>query len=246
MQRYGLIGRKLSHSFSKKYFTEKFARQCIDATYQLYELESVQALPELIKSQPELKGLNVTIPFKVEVIPLMDYLAPCAAKVGAVNVIKIHSDGRLGGYNSDYDGFKYSLERFIPHGRIFHALILGTGGASKAVQAVLSDMEMEYTFVSRTPADSRTIGYEELKTLGLDAFRLIINTTPLGMYPNIDQFPPLPYEQLTSAHYLHDLVYNPEVTEFMKRGSYYGAHVKNGLEMLYQQAEKAWQIWQSD
>lgn len=245
METYGLIGKKLSHSFSKKFFTEKFAREHIDAVYELYELDSADELRLLVKNTPNLKGLNVTIPYKLDVLPLLDYLAPSAAKVGAVNVIKIHVDGSLGGYNSDYDGFKYSLQRFIPEGHIFDALILGTGGASKAVQAVLDDLGMAYIFVSRTPMGNNCISYDELPMLGLDAHRLIVNTTPLGMYPNVHEFPPLPYEQLTASHYLHDLVYNPEETEFMKRGKRYGAQVKNGLEMLYRQAEKAWEIWQA-
>ncbi|WP_448520418.1 shikimate dehydrogenase family protein [Rhodoflexus sp.] len=244
MQAYGLIGKKLSHSFSKKFFTEKFAREQINAVYELYELSSAEELSTLIQNNPQLRGLNVTIPYKLDVLPLLDYLAPSAVKVGAVNVIKIHPDGSLGGYNSDYEGFKYSLLRFIPTGHTFAALILGTGGASKAVQAVLEDLGMSYTFVSRVPAGRNCISYDELPSLGLDAHRLIINTTPLGMYPNIHEFPPLPYEELTTAHFLHDLVYNPEETAFMQRGAQYGAQVKNGLEMLYRQAEKAWEIWQ--
>jgi shikimate dehydrogenase len=244
MQGYGLIGRKLSHSFSKKFFTEKFEREQINAVYELYELSAADDLRALIKNNPHIKGLNVTIPYKLDVMPLLDYIDPKAAQIGAVNVIKIHTEGILGGYNSDYEGFRYSLQRFIPEGHIFDALILGTGGASKAVQAVLEDMGMEYTFVSRTPAGDNCISYDELPLLGLDAYRLIVNTTPLGMYPNVHEFPPLPYEQLTASHYLHDLVYNPEETEFMKRAKQQGAQVKNGLEMLYRQAEKAWDIWQ--
>ncbi|MCS7018734.1 MAG: shikimate dehydrogenase [Cytophagales bacterium] len=244
MQGYGLIGKKLSHSFSKIFFTEKFAREQINAVYELYELPSADQLRTLVKNNPQLRGLNVTIPYKCDVIPLLDYIDPKAAEIGAVNVIKIHPDGTLSGYNSDYEGFRYSLQRFTPPEHLYNALILGTGGAAKAVQAVLNDMGMEYTFVSRMPIGNNCISYDELPFLGLDAYRLIINTTPLGMYPNVHQFPPLPYEQLTPSHYLHDLVYNPEETAFMKRGKQYGAHVKNGLEMLYRQAEKAWEIWQ--
>jgi len=244
MKGYGLIGRKLSHSFSKKFFTEKFEREQIDAVYELYELSSADELIALIRNNPHIKGLNVTIPYKQDVMPLLDYIDPKAAQIGAVNVIKVGTDGSLTGYNSDYDGFKYSLQRFIPAGHMFDVLILGTGGASKAIQSVLSDMGMEYTFVSRTPAGDNCISYDQLPALGLDAYRLIVNTTPLGMYPHVHEFPPLPYEQLTASHYLYDLVYNPEETEFMKRGKKYGAQVKNGLEMLYRQAEKAWEIWQ--
>lgn len=245
MQGYGLIGRKLSHSFSKKFFTEKFRREQINAVYELYELESADQLRRLIGDNPHLRGLNVTIPYKRDVMPFLDYIDPQAARIGAVNVIKINPDGTTVGYNSDYEGFRYSLQRFIPENLMMNALILGTGGASKAVQAVLEDLDMEYAFVSRTPAGNNCIGYDELNVSGLDAYRLIINTTPLGMYPNVHEFPPIPYEQLTGSHYLHDLVYNPEETEFMKRGRQYGARVKNGLEMLYRQAEKAWEIWQA-
>ena len=246
MKTYGLIGFPLSHSFSKKYFTEKFLRENItNVQYELFEIENVQQLPGVVLSTPGLKGLNVTIPHKENVIEYMSELDEPVKSIQAVNVIKVLPDGRLKGYNSDYHGFRQSLLSFLPSSYLgLRALILGTGGASKAVKAVLEDLAIPFQFVSRK-ATHEAIAYEAISTELVKDFHLIINTSPLGMYPNVDNCPDLPYEALDTSHFLFDLVYNPEETLFMKKGSMNGAHVKNGLEMLIGQAEKAWEIWNS-
>lgn len=245
MNIYGLIGYPLGHSFSKKYFTEKFAQMGIadNNAYELFELPAIQAFPELIKSQPNLKGLNVTIPHKQAVMPFLDGLDVSAEKVGAVNVIKIGEGGKLIGYNSDYYGFKTSLEEFIPAGGLLKALVLGYGGAAKAVIAALKDLSIPYKIVSRTKSED-TLGYEDLSA-EINNYQLIINSSPVGTYPKSDICPDIPYEQLTSNHYLYDLVYNPVQTLFLQKGEDQGAKTHNGLKMLHLQAEKAWEIWNS-
>lgn len=246
MKTYGLIGYPLSHSFSKKYFTEKFLKENIsDVRYELFEIENIQQLPDIVSSTPGLRGLNVTIPHKENVIRYMSELDEPVRSIQAVNVIKILPDGRLKGYNSDYHGFRQSLLAFMPasyHG--IKALILGTGGASKAVKAVLQDLNIPFQFVSRK-ASYEAISYETISAELVKDFHLIINTSPLGMYPNVNSCPDLPYEALGASHFLFDLVYNPDETLFMNKGAANGAHVKNGLEMLIGQAEKAWEIWNS-
>lgn len=245
MNIYGLIGYPLGHSFSKKYFTEKFATIGIadNNVYELFELSDIQTFPELIKSQSDLKGLNVTIPHKQAVMPFLDGLDASAEKVGAVNVIKIGEGGKLIGYNSDYYGFKTSLEEFIPANTPLKALVLGNGGAAKAVIAALNDLSISYKIVSRTKSDD-TLGYEDLAT-EIGNYQLIINSSPVGTYPKADVCPDIPYEQLTSNHYLYDLVYNPMQTLFLQKGEEQGAKTHNGLKMLHLQAEKAWEIWNS-
>jgi shikimate dehydrogenase len=239
---YGLIGKTLSHSFSKRYFTEKFEKESIsNSIYQLFEIPSIEEFPKLVAQQPDLKGLNVTIPYKEEIIPFLDGLDERAKRIGAVNVIQFNK-GKLIGYNSDYVGFKTSLEKFIPHTQ-FKALILGTGGASKAVKTALEDLKIPYLFVSRQQSEN-VLAYQDVNKEILTDYTLIINTTPLGMYPKIDTFPSLPYENMNSNHYLYDLVYNPELTLFMQKGIKQGAKVISGLEMLHFQAEAAWEIWQ--
>ena len=245
MRKFGLIGYPLSHSLSKKYFTNKFEKEGIkDAEYELYPLESIKDLPNLIASNPDLVGLNVTIPYKEQVISLLDALDPKAKVIGAVNTIKIE-EGKLTGYNTDYYGFKDSLVKFIgakPMPK--NALILGTGGASKAVKAVLEDLAIEYRFVSRKPNKGQ-LSYEEVNSSPnyLSTTSLIINTTPLGMSPNEDSLAELPYDQLTKDHFLYDLVYKPRKTAFMQKGVAAKCWIKNGLEMLHGQAEAAWEIW---
>jgi shikimate dehydrogenase len=247
MTRYGLIGFPLTHSFSQRYFTEKFNREGIaDSQYDLFEMADVTAsLPKLLQ-MPGLRGLNVTIPHKQAVFPFLDRLDASAGKVGAVNVIRLEADGSRTGYNSDYYGFRQSLEDWLlALGRSvtgLKALVLGTGGASKAVLAALQDLGITYQIVSRTKTDT-TISYDELEHYIAD-HRLIINCSPVGTYPHVDEAPVLPYNQLTDQHLLYDLVYNPAETLFMKRGLEQGAAVHNGLRMLELQAEKAWQIWQ--
>jgi shikimate dehydrogenase len=242
---FGLIGYPLSHSFSKKYFTEKFAREGIeDAYYELFPIEHIEALPELIKAHPNLVGLNVTIPYKQAVIPYMQELGPGAKAVAAVNTIKVTKEG-LFGFNSDVYGFEQSLLQAFNamESQPEAALILGTGGAAKAVAFVLEKLNIPAQYVSRSAHPGR-LSYEHLDQTIMNAYPLIINTTPLGMSPNVDTFPPIPYQFAGSKHLFFDLVYNPEETVFLKKGASQGSKVQNGLEMLYGQAEKSWQFWQ--
>ncbi|GAB4189040.1 MAG: shikimate dehydrogenase [Thermoflexibacter sp.] len=244
MRIFGLIGKKLTHSFSKKYFTEKFEREHIkQVVYELFELPSVDDFPQLIDNQENLKGLNVTIPYKLEILPFLHEIDPAAERIGAVNVIKIHENKKLKGYNSDYYGFKISLEKFLAGNTEVKALILGTGGASKAVKVVLEDLNIPYRYVSRNSEKTDILTYNQLNKDIFSSHQLIVNTTPLGMYPLIETCPEIPYHLLGENHYLYDLVYNPENTLFMQKGAENGAKVKNGLEMLYLQAEKSWEIW---
>lgn len=244
MRLFGLIGYPLTHSFSKKYFTEKFGKEGItDSRYELFEIKDASQLTEIISNNQDLCGLNVTIPHKKAVLPFLDELDEPIRKIGAVNVIKVTSDGKLKGYNSDYYGFKYSLLNFLPEGFKSQALVLGTGGAAEAVFAALGELKISYKIVSRDPA--KGITYQDIDASLLEKHHLIINTTPLGMYPKIETCPEIPYHLLNSSYFLYDLVYNPEETSFMKRGKDVGAQTKNGLEMLILQAEKAWEIWNS-
>lgn len=211
--------------------------------YELFEIESAALLPDIIEQhKTELKGLNVTIPHKQSVISFLHEIDSAANQIGAVNVIKILEDGRLKGFNSDYYGFLESLKNMISDFSDKKALILGTGGASKAVKTALEDLDITYQYVSRV-SSKNTLSYEEVTEDIISEYHIIINTTPLGMYPNTDKCPELPYEAITSNHFLFDLVYNPISTKFMQLGEKRGATVKNGLEMLELQAEKAWEIW---
>jgi shikimate dehydrogenase len=242
MKAYGLIGYPLTHSFSEKYFADKFANEGItDSSYRLFELAQIEQLPGLLAAQPDLKGLNVTIPHKETVIPFLDEIDEETARIGAVNVIKIEG-GRTKGYNSDYQGFKKSLEGFLPAGSPVQALVLGTGGAAKAVNAALRHLHIPYMEVSRTPQEGR-LTYADITPAVLDAYRLLINTTPLGTYPKTDTCPDLPYAALGPQHYLFDLVYNPAETVFLRKGREAGARTQNGYQMLVLQAEAAWHIW---
>ncbi len=244
MADYGLIGYPLGHSYSKKYFEEKFAREKIkDSAYRLLELPDIKQFPDLLKRLPNLRGLNVTIPHKQTIIPFLSELDPAAAKIGAVNTIKVNPDGKLTGYNTDWLGFRNSLLNFIPDFSSLTALILGTGGSSKAVAFTLDELKIPYRFVSREPKPGQ-LSYFDLSCPIIQASQLIINTTPAGMYPNIEKCPDLPYDALTPDHYLFDLVYNPEETLFLKKGKEAGGKTRNGLEMLELQAEEAWGIWQ--
>ena len=243
LKQLGLIGRPLSHSFSKSYFTNKFEKQGItDFQYQLFELTTIEELIPLLKSTPNLVGLNVTIPYKQEVLPYLDEISPEAKAIGAVNVIKIEG-GKLFGFNSDYFGFKTSLQVWLGKDWQGKALVLGTGGASLAVHAALNDLGIPAIAVSRT-AGQRVTTYSQVKQQKLQTtHKLWVNTTPLGMHPNIESAPDLDYEFLDDSYALYDLVYNPTTTRFMKSGMERGAKVKNGLEMLELQAEKSWEIW---
>ena len=245
MKQYGLIGYPLGHSFSKSFFNEKFQSENIDAEYLNFEIPSIEDFPKVLSDHPELAGLNVTIPYKEKVIPYLNGLDDDAAAIGAVNVIKIdHVKGKtkLKGYNSDVKGFTESIEPLLEQ---YHrkALILGTGGASKAVDYGLKRLGLETLFVSRTHRNAETITYADLSPQLMDEFKVVVNCTPVGMYPKVDQCPDILYEALTPQHLLYDLLYNPDTTLFMKKGMEHGAVVKNGLEMLLLQAFGAWEIW---
>lgn len=246
MKTYGLIGYPLSHSFSQKYFTEKFEKEGIhNCQYKNFELITIENFPLLIRDNPDLKGLNVTIPYKQQVIQYLNERDTGVEKIGAVNTIKITGEGEkriLKGFNTDAYGFKASLKPLLkPHHT--KALILGTGGASKAVAFVLSTLGIDYLYVSRTPKAANHIGYDDIDENLITAYTLIINTSPLGTYPDIETCPPIPYHLLTPKHLLYDLVYNPPETTYMKKGAKQGAITKNGYDMLVGQAEKAWEIW---
>lgn len=245
MDKYGLIGYPLKHSFSIGYFNEKFKSEGIPAEYVNFEIPSIDDFKEIIEENDNLRGLNVTIPYKEKVIPFLDELDPSAAQIGAVNVIKIVRDKdktRLVGYNSDIIGFTESIEPLLlPHHQ--KALILGTGGSSKAVYQGLKNLNIESCFVSRQPQSSNDLAYEDLTPEIMSEYTVIVNCTPVGMYPKVDHCPNIPYELLTPNHLLYDLLYNPNVTLFMKKGERQGAATKNGLEMLLLQAFAAWNIW---
>ncbi len=284
---YGLIGKPLTHSFSKKYFTEKFEKENIsDCEYNLYPIEQIDQLPQLIADNTTLRGLNVTIPYKESIIPFLDDLDETAKAVGAVNCVKVKrreplptspmgrssntpadteifsmekpppqslsrqrrgggKEGLLIGYNTDVYGFRQSIKPFLEM-QHEQALILGTGGASKAVAFVLKEIGIDCYFVSRQrqqEINNNLFLYEELNENIINAFKLIVNTSPVGMYPSINEAPEIPYQYISPAHLLYDLVYNPAETEFLKRGKSQGATTVNGLSMLHQQAEEAWRIW---
>ncbi len=242
---YGLIGFPLGHSFSQTYFNQKFESEGIDASYENFEIEDIGDLMEIFAEYPELSGLNVTIPYKQLVIPYMDEMDPVAKEIGAVNVIKIirkeDGDFKLKGYNSDIIGFSDSIAPLLkPHHK--KALVLGTGGASKAVMLGLKKLGVEPVLVSRT-AKEGVLTYKDLDKNIIDSHTVIVNTTPVGMYPHIDDFPNIPYHLLTDKHLCYDLIYNPDTTAFMRKAQENGAEVKNGLEMLLLQAFASWKIW---
>jgi shikimate dehydrogenase len=244
MQQYGIIGYPLGHSFSKKYFTQKFLDENIDAEFLNFEIESVHQIKNILIETPKLKGFCVTIPHKENIIPLLDEIDPLAKKLGAVNSVKvIRTDNKikLKGYNTDIYGFQKSLLHFLQN-QTPKALILGTGGASKAVAGALQEINIPYLFVSRNKKKNQ-ITYQDLNSKILSEYHLIINTTPLGTFPNVNTYPDLPYDMIGSEHFLYDLVYNPNNTMFMQKGTKQGAKTHNGLKMLHLQAEKSWNIW---
>jgi shikimate dehydrogenase len=241
MRLYGLIGKTLSHSFSKGYFAKKFATEGIaDCAYESFELSNIDEFPRLISSHPELCGLNVTIPYKEAVLPFLDEQSEDVEAIGACNCIKVQG-GKLIGYNTDAYGFKTSIK---PHLKSHHqqALVFGSGGASKAIQYVLKELGIRFKVVSRKPLPNE-LPYEAIDKEVLKAHTLLVNTTPLGMYPNIDSCPLIPYKHLTSAHFLYDAVYNPVKTLFLEKGERQGAQICNGYQMLIEQAEESWRIW---
>jgi shikimate dehydrogenase len=241
-KKFGLIGKDISYSFSKKYFTEKFAQDLYeDCSYENFDILNIEDFPSILKNNPNLKGLNVTIPYKESIIPYLDTVSDKAFQIGAVNVIRFTKKGNLKGYNSDWFGFKKSLEPLL---QAHHkkALILGTGGAAKAVAFALEQLGITYSFVSRE-ANPNTIDYSLINATTFDNHQIIINCTPVGTSPNTKEFPPIPYTYFSNQHIAFDLIYNPEETEFLKKAKKQGAIIKNGYEMLVYQAEKAWKIW---
>lgn len=245
METYGLIGRKLGHSFSQQYFTRKFAETGYAAAYELFEIPSAADMLGLWQSDPTLRGLNVTIPYKADVIPLLDGLSADAARIGAVNTIK-KEGAQLIGYNSDVYGFAGAVAEAWGKVGFSGALILGTGGAASAVDFVLRNWWQVplIRYASRSPRSADQLAYADLTPAHMQQFPLIVNTTPLGTYPDVNTAPDLPYEGLGPGHYLFDLVYNPADTKFMQHGIAQGASVLNGSRMLVLQAEKSWEIWQ--
>ncbi|MBR4156880.1 MAG: shikimate dehydrogenase [Bacteroidales bacterium] len=247
---YGLLGKSLGHSFSKDYFTKKFSELNLDYSYQNIELENISDIIPFIKKNKNLKGFNVTIPYKEEIIPFLDEVDLTAKEVGAVNTVKIE-DGKLIGFNTDVVGFKKLLDKTPSHQVTKSpSLIFGNGGASKAVQYVLNKKGIPYKIVSRAfklgmRNEELGISYEELNITGFEPYSIIINTTPVGMYPNVNECLELPYSTANEQMVFIDLIYNPEETLFMKKGKAQGAATYNGMTMLHEQAEAAWEIWRS-
>jgi shikimate dehydrogenase len=245
MDKYGLIGYPLGHSFSISYFNQKFADEGINARYENFEIASIDQLEEILATNLNLRGLNVTIPYKEKVIPFLDSISPEAQAIGAVNVIKVTHEGnnvKLKGFNSDVIGFTQSIEPMLDTKWNKKALILGTGGASKAINYGLKSLGLETVFVSRYERPG-TIQYERVTPDVIKEYNVIVNCTPVGMYPHTEECPLLPYEAMDSHTILYDLIYNPDETLFMKKGLEFGAQVKNGLEMLLLQAFASWEFW---
>lgn len=241
--RFGLLGRNISYSFSKGYFTKKFEDNALHMhSYENFDLEHIDAFKDVISNSSNIKGMNVTIPYKEEIIPFLDNLDKTAEKIGAVNTIKITNEG-LKGYNTDAYGFHSSIKPYLKkhHKR---ALILGTGGASKAVAYVLSELKIDFVFVSRNPKENQ-LSYADLNEKVIENHSVIINCTPLGTYPKIEQKPEIPYQYVTSKHLFFDLIYNPEKSAFLTAAEKAGASICNGYQMLVFQAEKSWEIWNS-
>lgn len=245
MKTFGILGYPLTHTYSPAYYNGRFARESIEAEYRTFEIADITDLPHLLGQIPNLRGFNVTIPHKENILLYLDYISEEAQAIGAVNCVSVeYRNGRpyLTGYNTDMEGFRNALTAFIPIG-IDQALVLGNGGAAKAIRYALQTLGITPLTVSRTPQKPGQIGYADIAN-HLSTHRLIVNTTPLGTYPDIQSCPPIPYELLTPEHYLFDLVYNPSITTFMQKGEKAGAHTCNGYAMLLGQAEKNWNIWE--
>ena len=243
MPKYGLIGKNIAYSFSKKFFSEKFERENLPHSYENFDIPSIGHFKKIISENNDLKGLNVTIPYKESILPYLDFLDGAAKKIGAVNTIKISNEKKLTGFNTDLYGFQKLLAEFLPIQKK-SALILGTGGAAKAVAHGLEMLGFHFKFVSRSNKPN-TINYESLSEALIENHLLIVNCTPLGTFPNIHEYPAIPYQFITEHHLLIDLIYNPAETEFIKQGKSRGAKTANGLLMLEMQAEKSWEIWNS-
>ncbi len=243
---FGLLGKNISYSFSKKYFTEKFKGLQLDNySYKNFDLQQIDDFPLILNENIDsLKGFNVTIPYKEEIFKYLDELDNDAETIGAVNTIKVIDEYRLKGFNTDAYGFEDSLKPLL-QGNEKHALILGTGGASKAVAFVLNKLKINFNFVSRVPSKNNSISYKQLNEQIIKKSLLIVNCTPLGTYPNVHDLPDIPYDFLTSDHILYDLIYNPAITSFLQKGKEKGSIIKNGEEMLQLQADKSWEIWNS-
>jgi len=241
--KFGLVGKDISYSFSRGYFTEKFKQLNLDNhSYVNFDLSEIESFEKLLPNDPEIAGFNVTIPYKEEVIPYLTKLDATAKQIGAVNTIKISEEGLIG-YNTDFYGFQKSIEPFLAkHHK--KALILGTGGASKAIAFVFQELDIAYKYVSRNP-DKNQYSYQDLNKTILEEFTVLVNCTPLGTHPNVTQKPAIPYQYLSEKHLLFDLIYNPEKTAFLLEGETCGASIQNGYHMLELQAEKAWEIWNS-
>lgn len=244
MRLYGLVGHPLEHSFSKNYFNEKFEKEQLDCQYLNFDLKDLTELPDLLHTHPELKGFNVTAPYKEIIIPYLDEYDAEINEIKSVNTVLINEYQKLKGFNTDIIGFKITIENLLKYNKTkdYNTLILGTGGASKAVQWVLKKSGIPFKLVSRT-ASRGDITYQQVTQETLEKFNIIINATPVGLYPNVDAAPALPYEALTSNHCLIDLNYNPQETLFLRYGKEKGAITCNGLPMLYAQAEASWRIW---
>ncbi|RYG53535.1 MAG: shikimate dehydrogenase [Chitinophagaceae bacterium] len=241
MKRFGLIGYPLSHSFSKKYFTDKFEKEGLkDHVYDIFPISSIDKLPEVLANNPDLVGLNVTIPYKQQILQYLD-ASNLPEGVQACNCIKIEN-GKLTGNNTDITGFRKSFaEKLQPHHQ--RAIVLGNGGATAAVVYVLQTLNIEYEIVSRKLHQGSTLTYDDLTNEVIKHHTVIINTTPLGTFPNVEEAAPIPYNAITTDHYLFDLIYNPDKTLFLKKGEEHGATIKNGYDMLVIQAEESWKIW---
>lgn len=244
--KFGLIGKNITYSFSRKYFSEKFLKLELDNySYDNFDLQKIDEFPSIIgKNIKSIQGLNVTIPYKLDIFKYIDEIDEDAEIIGAVNTIKILENGRLKGFNTDAYGFEQSLKPLLRN-HIKSGLILGTGGASKAVAFVLDKLNIEYKYVSRNPINNQTVSYDELTEDIMMRHHLIINCTPIGTHPKIDDSPNIPYQFITNGHFLYDLIYNPSETQFLSIGKEKGAVIKNGLQMLELQADKAWEIWTS-
>lgn len=241
MKTFGLIGKNIDYSFSKSYFSKKFEAENIPAVYLNFDLPEITEIAKVLVEYPGVAGFNVTIPYKVEIISFLDELDITAEEIGAVNTVKVCEDGKLKGYNTDHFGFAEALKPKLQKQHT-GALILGTGGASKAVAYALEQLRIEYKYVSRTPSKEQ-LSYTELNNLHLDRYKLIINCTPLGTFPNISEYPVIPTKFLSQDHLIFDLIYNPPATQLIKLAVQQGSTVINGQRMLELQAEKAWEIW---